>query len=354
MYNESPLVLEMIRDSIQQDAERRRKAAKAGEAPKPEPAENLFTIHTANRWMQIQSAQPEAKMLFGSFWQQNELCILFADTNLGKSILAVQLGHEISRGNSVQPFANNSKPANVLYMDFELSPKQFQMRYNEGHASHNFAEGLFRAEFNPQAQMPPQFKTFEQYINSAIECAVQRTGASVLIIDNISCLRSGSNEHSNEALALMKHLKSLKSRHNLSILVLAHSPKRNPANPITRNDLQGSKMLMNFADSAFAMGQSNAGPDMRYLKQLKQRGSRETYGTENVAVFQLQKQYGYLRFIFSAYAHEFEHLRRNSHEQRSHLYQQATQLRANGLSQRKIAAQLKIGLSTVNKLLNWR
>jgi RecA-family ATPase len=351
--SDRPLIIELIRDSIRTENERRPQNASHSQVPKPEPADDLFTIHSANRWMQLQSTEPDCKMLMGSFWHEQELCILFADTNMGKSILAVQLAHELSRGGALEPFANHSQPANVLYMDFELSPKQFQTRYHEGHATHKFADNLYRAEFNTQAQVPYQYKSFEEYMNAGIEHSIKRTGAEVLIIDNISCLRTSIIERGNEALALMQHLKALKVKYQLSILVLAHTPKRNPANPISRNDLQGSKMLINFADSAFAIGQSSTRPDVRYLKQVKQRSSAETYGAENICLFTMQKQYGYLHFRFEGYAREADHLRRHSHQQRTDLSNKARQLQTDGLTQRKIAAQLKLSLSTVNKLLNW-
>jgi hypothetical protein len=37
----------------------------------------------------------------------------------------------------------------------------------------------------------------------------------------------------------MEHLKSLKSKHDLTILILAHTPKRDFNKPISNNDLQG-------------------------------------------------------------------------------------------------------------------
>ena len=51
-------------------------------------------------------------------------------------------------------------------------------------------------------------------------------------------------------------MKALKSKYGLSILVLAHTPKRDSGKPLGRNDLQGSKMIINFCDSAFAIGES--------------------------------------------------------------------------------------------------
>jgi hypothetical protein len=59
-------------------------------------SKGLFTVKTASRWIEQAKTRPIPKMLFGEFWFEGELCILFADTNLGKSILAVQIGNSIS------------------------------------------------------------------------------------------------------------------------------------------------------------------------------------------------------------------------------------------------------------------
>ena len=53
-----------------------------------------------------------------------------ATTNLGKSILAVQLGDSISRGVAIPGFRLEAAPQKVRYIDFELSDKQFEVRYS--------------------------------------------------------------------------------------------------------------------------------------------------------------------------------------------------------------------------------
>jgi hypothetical protein len=87
----------------------------------------------------------------------------------------------------------------------------------------------------------------------------------------------------------MKHLKALKNKYGLSILALAHTPKRDLSKPITRNDLQGSKMLINFCDSSFSIGESSSDKNIRYLKQIKARNTEIIYDTENVCVCQIDK-----------------------------------------------------------------
>src|ERR1700760_3503012 len=58
----------------------------------------LFKVCTGNRWLELGERIPAQKQLFGQFWHQNELCILYAAANTGKSILAVQIADALARG----------------------------------------------------------------------------------------------------------------------------------------------------------------------------------------------------------------------------------------------------------------
>ena len=272
---------------------------------------------------------------------------MFADTNVGKSVLAVQIGNALAGRNEIAPFSPEVMPCKVVYIDFELSAKQFQSRYTHNEVTYAFNKGFYRAEFNPSADMPFDFKTYDDYMNSAIESVILRTEATVVIIDNITCLRSGT-ERASQALPLMKHLKALKTKLGLSILVLAHTPKRNPAKPISRNDLQGSKMLINFCDSAFAIGQSHREKDLRYVKQVKQRSTGEVYGAGNVCLFRIIKPLNFISYQFEGYAAEAAHLYNPTAHDRELLTAQISRLSAQGLSQRQIAAEVGISLSAVN------
>ena len=53
---------------------------------KAKECKGLFTVKPANLWIEQAKTRPIPQMLFSEFWHEGELCILFADTNLGKSI----------------------------------------------------------------------------------------------------------------------------------------------------------------------------------------------------------------------------------------------------------------------------
>lgn len=64
----------------------------------------IFKVKGVNKWVEEAKNQPTPRMLFGELWHEKEVCILFADTNLGKSILSVQLGNSISKGEQIRGF----------------------------------------------------------------------------------------------------------------------------------------------------------------------------------------------------------------------------------------------------------
>ncbi len=68
---------------------------------------------------------------------------LFADTNTGKSILAVQIGNSIATGQHIPGFTFGTIKQKVLYLDFELSDKQFENRYSNNYLEHYVFQKIF-------------------------------------------------------------------------------------------------------------------------------------------------------------------------------------------------------------------
>lgn len=328
-----------------------------GETFEDDNFQSLFKIQTANRWLDDAKKRPIPKMLFDEFWFENEICILFADTNVGKSILAVQIADAISKGQNIGGLKIQAERQKVIYFDFELSDKQFESRYSEKigndefFSNHfQFDENFIRAEINPNADVEHGFISFEDYLNFSLKHTIVKTGAKTLIIDNLTYLKN-ETEKAKDALPLMKHLKALKNTFDLSILTLAHTPKRDMSKPITRNDLQGSKMLINFCDSSFAIGESAKDKGLRYLKQIKVRNAEIKFDADNIYLCQIQKPENFLHFEFLDFGNEREHLRDLSETDKTALIEKVKTLSADSKTQREIASELGISLGAVNKYL---
>jgi hypothetical protein len=313
-------------------------------------SKGLFTVKTASRWIEQAKTRPIPQMLFGEFWFEGELCILFADTNLGKSILAVQIGNSVSKGEQIRGFKLETLKQPILYFDFELSDKQFENRYSIKFEQHyNFDNNFIRVEINPDATIP-ETQTFEDYLNHSLERSIIETGAKILIIDNLTYLKN-ETEKAKDALPLMKHLKALKNKYGLSILALAHTPKRDLSKPITRNDLSGSKALMNFCDSSFAIGESHSDKSLRYIKQIKERFTEKIYDAENVCVCQIDKPFNFLLFEFVNFGKEWEHLKQHTEKDKENLNEKVIELRQQGRTFRDIGVELGISHMKVSRIL---
>lgn len=310
----------------------------------------ILKVQSANTWLDQAKTRPVPKMLFGEFWFEGEICISFADTNLGKSILAVQIGNSISNCEQIPKINLEAACQPILYFDFELSSKQFENRYSINYSQHYvFAKNFIRIEIDPDVSIG-KGQSFEDLLNDSIKNSILETGAKILIIDNLTYL-GNENEKARDALPLMKYLKALKTKYGLSILCLAHTPKRDLSKPLSRNDLQGSKMLINFCDSAFAIGESASDSSLRYLKQIKARNTEIVYDMENVLTCHVEKPYNFLQFTMLSTDHEMNHLKQQSEKDKSKLIEEVKNLRALGKKQRDISETLGISLGSVNKIL---
>jgi hypothetical protein len=104
---------------------------------------------TTNEWIEYAKNNPIPLMLFGELWFEKEMAILFSDTNLGKSIVAVQIANSLSKGMSTANLTNQCPAQKVLYLDFELTSKQFENRYSTDFDDHYiFDDNFLRSELD--------------------------------------------------------------------------------------------------------------------------------------------------------------------------------------------------------------
>lgn len=233
----------------------------------------MLQIDRINDTIARAKQQPQPEDLYEGIWNEGEVACLFSDSNVGKSILALQLADQISEN---QP---------VIYFDFEMSDMQLQQRYSDETDTHLFSSNLYRGSINPYAITEGNF---EDNLVKNIEESAVKIGAKILIIDNLTYMCNDS-EKGDSAGALMMKLMRLKHKYGWSLLVIAHTPKRQENEAIEPRHLAGSKKLFNFFDSVFALGRSCQDQSYRYLKQLKVRSGEIVYGADNVLILQLDK-----------------------------------------------------------------
>jgi len=297
----------------------------------------FFRIRTANQCLSDARTQPIPEKLYYSLWFENELTILFADTGAGKSVYAVQIGEFISTKRK------------VLYLDLELSNKQFQNRYSEDYQNeYLFNDNFFRINFKTRYSLPAG-TSYEDYFIESLRAVIESTGARVVIIDNMTRLISGDTDKANTAKPLMDRLNELKFEYTLSILCLEHTRKTDNYRPISLNDLQGSKMKANFADAAFTIGRSSKDQNVRYVKQLKCRSCEVEYDSENVLTCEMVKDSNFLHFKFIGYNNESDHLIQHTENDKEQRIADVLDLKKQGKSNIEIGIIYGVSEGAVRK-----
>ncbi len=159
-------------------------------------------------------------------------------------------------------------------------------------------------------------------------------------------------ESSPNAQRLMKTLVQLKKELKISILVLAHTKKRPPYQPIELAHINGSKMLSVFVESMFAIGASRRGKNIRYIKPLKHRYTPDRDAETEVASVRIGKEKNFLGFGFETLTDERSHIGWSyGHALQAEFAERVEQLAKEKMTQRAIAKELGVGPTTVNRCL---
>lgn len=283
--------------------------------------------------------------LFGDYFLKNEICCLFGDSNTGKTILCNDIALSISGGECWWPGKMSDVMEMVLDFDFEMSTPQFARRYT---GSSRFMPDTFqRVELNKTSLIVGE-ELLDAMINYITGSQAKPNPPKVIIIDNLTYLM---NSVANAALSLriMKELKKLKNAYDLSFILVAHCPKRKKNKPITQDDLGGSKMIMNFCDSAIAIGTSIWDEDTRYIKHIKARGVEKK---TTVATVELQRE-PYLHFEYVGESDESDHIcqKMNLSSLTPDEEAEIIDLREEEMSIREIAKKLGLSKSVVGRFV---
>ena len=118
-------------------------------------------------------------------------------------------------------------------------------------------------------------------------------------------------------------------------------------------------MLINFADSAFAIGESNCGKDVRYIKQIKQRNCEQVYDAENVLVCRIGRVYdNFIGFTSIGTDQEKAHLAETRYKPgqaaaaREQRLNRVRELREAGMSAVDIAGKIGVSRSTAFRMVS--
>ena len=295
------------------------------------------SLTTLSSWCMNRSANTPS--LFNPLWYRGELACLFADADTGKSFLAVQIAEHIA----------HSEP--VIYWDTKFNPNQFVRRYlAAGHGSFTFHPNLLHAAFNPSQLAGVDPKDHLDTVIESIDHQISKSGAKILVIDNINTLCSGILSTLNPR-RFVQQLHCLKIRHNLSILVVASVPRAKNNRPLDQADLQKARLSQFDFDSIFAIGRCNARNDIRYIKQLKSCYGPLILDHDHSLMVRLESEDGFLHFHRIDTQRENVNLDINDIRDWQEINARIIELRMKKWTQLDIAKELNISVGKVNKTL---
>jgi len=286
------------------------------------------TMPIVKAFEEIQDTINNQKNIFGDLLTEGDLTILFGRSNVGKSFLSYQIAEAVAKGVNVlnimdiEPLRNygetkysnlnnETQAQKVLYVDFEATIEKNYIRYSNKDLRRENKEVLpFQFSHNFLTAFPNKLTIVDNLLFiDAIELEIIKTGVKMVIIDNLSAI-SQDNEKSGQAVKLMNRIKDLQRKYKLSLLLMAHTPKIFPGEPIISNNLQGSSILFSLADSVFAINTTTTDDSIRYIKQLKSRYNEIIYNQDNVIAVKFDLRLDGLKgFSFLGYESESELLK---------------------------------------------
>ena len=294
--------------------------------------DSFFNVSTLKEDLEKGRKMKPPKELIPHILVEHETTILFSGPGVGKTVLGTQIAFELAE-----------QGMRALYFNFELSNQQLALRY----PNKVFPNTLYHAgiDYTKMHDVTDQNLILPEIERLAVERNIE-----LIIIDNFTNLCINSKEAA-EAGNIMVKLLAMRMTHNWTMLILAHVPKRKQGDPLTIDDLAGSKLLSNLADNVIGFNKSKKDKNMRYLIQLKYRSLPIELDFKNVQELTLTSSDGWLHFEYGGYDEERAHLPRSRDEKAELERDIVKELKQpNGSSYREIADKLGTSLSMVQRV----
>lgn len=233
--------------------------------------------------------------LAGNLIHTNEIVIIAGKTCVGKSILSYTLADAISKGRKALNLNNDCPALKVIYFDFELQEGHIQQRFTNYDCDENF----LRPDIDEVVLSNDNYNILDTIFDIA-----KQTEAKVIFIDNITAISLKTSQDAESSLKLIKQAKEFARREKVTIIFVHHTPKIRESKPLEIYDIAGSSVWHNFVDSAFIIGKSSKGSDLRYIKQVKSRNANES---DEVIIAKIIEE-NWLHLEFDSYDYEKNHI----------------------------------------------
>jgi len=288
------------------------------------------------------SKMQRQKRMVGTLLREGDLAKFFGDEGTGKSVMSYQIGDAMSRGRDLIPIdglRNQCKAKDVIMFDFEMVERQLFDRYSKDEMPYSFSDSFYRVSMDSSWT---DMDNLAHKIIDHIESIIKTQEPGLAIIDNLTWICDETTDNTIATKVMKKLLALIKQIKGLTILVVAHTPKRDRSQPLESRHLAGAKSLSNYASALFGISKSMKDSNVRYVKQLKCRGDEEIFTEDNVLEFTIVKEADCLAMEFCGTAGESEHLQYEDLEDKEfQINDLIRELAEKKYSNRKIAKEIQ-------------
>lgn len=185
------------------------------------------------------------------------LTIISGDNNAGKTTNILNImANVVSGGNAVFYWSGEQKAdkyrwwleqifAGPVYVDHRMSPK----------TNRNYH--FLRNDLVPKVRSWYQDKFFHynkrgfdaEELFRILELAVRRYGVFLICIDNLMAFTGDAEEYYSTQATFVEGCKNFAVEWNVHIMLVVHNRKNDPLKPGTKDDVEGSKKIVNWADA---------------------------------------------------------------------------------------------------------
>ncbi len=146
----------------------------------PDYGSSPFEVHPANK-SAARAGNHTTGPLFGDMWRRGEVAVLFGESGVGKSILAMHIAETIARGKGFADGFAAPRAQPVVYFDFELTDIQFRERYSVQQEKTPANRSLFTSIASVLDTTEERIsKEFADHINVAATAQARAVGITIL------------------------------------------------------------------------------------------------------------------------------------------------------------------------------
>lgn len=175
---------------------------------------------------------PPRERLLADWFMEGDLGFIFAPRGLGKTWLSLSIATAIADGRECGPW-RAATARRVLYVDGEMPCESIRSRIEGMDGVENLSVLNHEALFHLTSNV---LNLADRATQDALTARMLADGASVVILDNLSCLFSGIKENEADAWeSVLQWLLTLR-RHRIAVVIVAHAGRNGAMRGTSRRE----------------------------------------------------------------------------------------------------------------------